>query len=248
MAEDLMDQRWVVVNDTVMGGRSSGSISIDEDSFQFSGSVSLENNGGFASVRLQATPLLEGKEGLRIRASGEEKSYQLVVWMGQGPRLYYKTEFSPSAELQHFSFADFSPVSYGRSARAPSLESVLSRVSSVGILIGDGQEGDFQLQILTLESYGEAQETPEEQLSSEVLMSLQRAVQRGVPVYNQGAHAECAAIYQTVLEDLLFLKASELSAFQRARIEKVLSEAKLMSSPNQRAWAFRDVIDLLMMG
>ena len=43
---------WWVINDTVMGGRSSSSWQLSEhDIGVFQGSVSLENNGGFASVR-----------------------------------------------------------------------------------------------------------------------------------------------------------------------------------------------------
>ena len=42
------------VNDGVMGGRSAGRFKITGDKkMEFSGTLSLENNGGFASVREQ---------------------------------------------------------------------------------------------------------------------------------------------------------------------------------------------------
>lgn len=42
---------WVVVNDGVMGGLSQGEASNTADGLLFKGAVSLENNGGFASLR-----------------------------------------------------------------------------------------------------------------------------------------------------------------------------------------------------
>lgn len=42
---------WFVVLDGVMGGRSEGNIERFDQSIVFRGSISLENNGGFASLR-----------------------------------------------------------------------------------------------------------------------------------------------------------------------------------------------------
>ena len=46
---------WQVVNDGVMGGVSEGTFEItDRNTLAFVGTLSLENNGGFASVRTKA--------------------------------------------------------------------------------------------------------------------------------------------------------------------------------------------------
>jgi len=42
---------WNVVNDGVMGGLSKGSKKITKNSLLFMGEVSLDNNGGFSSLR-----------------------------------------------------------------------------------------------------------------------------------------------------------------------------------------------------
>ena len=42
---------WQVVNDDVMGGVSTSRFSVTNGVAVFRGEVSLENNGGFASVR-----------------------------------------------------------------------------------------------------------------------------------------------------------------------------------------------------
>ena len=45
-------RKWQAVNDNVVGGVSDGRFKITADStLEFSGKLSLENNGGFASVR-----------------------------------------------------------------------------------------------------------------------------------------------------------------------------------------------------
>ncbi len=46
------NDKWRIVNDAVMGGLSSSTVSINnEGKILFSGNVSLDNNGGFASLR-----------------------------------------------------------------------------------------------------------------------------------------------------------------------------------------------------
>ena len=43
---------WKVVDDIVMGGRSNGKFEMSDDGHGvFHGAVSLENNGGFSSIR-----------------------------------------------------------------------------------------------------------------------------------------------------------------------------------------------------
>ena len=43
---------WSVIDDGVMGGRSRGRLQIENnDTGLFSGKISLENNGGFSSIR-----------------------------------------------------------------------------------------------------------------------------------------------------------------------------------------------------
>ena len=44
-------QDWMVINDGVMGGISSSSFQMDKGCALFSGTIALDYNGGFASVR-----------------------------------------------------------------------------------------------------------------------------------------------------------------------------------------------------
>ena len=51
-SEDSNTMDWKIIDDVVMGGRSTGSFFISENGHGvFEGNVSLENNGGFSSIR-----------------------------------------------------------------------------------------------------------------------------------------------------------------------------------------------------
>ena len=86
---------WVVLNDTVMGGRSSATVTYVDETVQFQGLVSLENNGGFASIRTLNSIDLSASTTVEIELVGTDVPVQFVVWTGQGANLYYATYVQP---------------------------------------------------------------------------------------------------------------------------------------------------------
>jgi hypothetical protein len=72
---------WQIVNDDVMGGVSTSRFQIlTNGGAVFSGVVSLENNGGFASVRSSPTRHdLTGCGGFVIRLRGDGRRYKFTV-------------------------------------------------------------------------------------------------------------------------------------------------------------------------
>ena len=67
----------MTVNDTVMGGVSEGQYTFTGDNtLLFRGNLSLDNNGGFASVRTRTADLdLAGYDAVAIRAKGDGRTY-----------------------------------------------------------------------------------------------------------------------------------------------------------------------------
>ena len=67
-------KEWQSVNDGVMGGVSEGKFKITEKkTMEFFGTLSLENNGGFASVRTKAKKLgLEKGDTLVAKVKGDD--------------------------------------------------------------------------------------------------------------------------------------------------------------------------------
>src|SRR4051794_21095017 len=64
---------WQPINDGVMGGASDGRFQItDRGTMEFFGPLSLENNGGFASVRSRRSDLgLKRDDTMLIRLKGD---------------------------------------------------------------------------------------------------------------------------------------------------------------------------------
>ena len=143
---------WTLVNDDVMGGRSTSRLTVTEaGTGVFSGFVSLENNGGFASTRAPvAAPDLAERRGVVLRVRGDGRSYQLRFRMDTSSRgLAYKAEFDTRADVwQEISipFGDFQATFRGHHPPgAPPLDP--GEIRQIGFLIADGKEGPFRLEV-----------------------------------------------------------------------------------------------------
>jgi len=144
-------KQWQVVNDGVMGGRSDGRFKITGDNkMQFSGNLSLANNGGFASVRSRPT-VLKLKTGdvliARVRGDGRKYNFNLYV-----PRRM--TAFSYRANFQtkkgkwievELPIENFVATWFGRALKNQPLDP--NEVSGLGILLGDKKAGPFKLEV-----------------------------------------------------------------------------------------------------
>ncbi|HAV64024.1 MAG TPA: CIA30 family protein [Verrucomicrobiales bacterium] len=143
---------WQIVNDDVMGGVSTSRIEVGKDGIaRFSGKLSLENNGGFASVRSAGRlPDLAGHTMLVVRVKGDGRTYQLRLRMGTGGRAPdYRAEFpTKKGEWQEhrLALADFVPTWRGQMLDGlPPVDP--ARIQSIGFLLADKQPGAFALEI-----------------------------------------------------------------------------------------------------
>jgi monofunctional biosynthetic peptidoglycan transglycosylase len=150
--------RWRVVNDGVMGGRSNSDVELtDDDTALFTGSLSLENNGGFASIRGSFPTLdLSAYEGVTLRVRGDGRTYQLRFRMdGSFDGVAHGTSFETRAgEWTEISvpFSRFQPTFRGYRPRgAGPLDP--SRIQQVTFLLGDKKEGPFELEIAWVRAF-----------------------------------------------------------------------------------------------
>lgn len=143
---------WEAVDDRIMGGASQSQPQyINDIGLRFSGEVSLENNGGFASIRSDTQEYdLSAYSGLTLRLRGDGKSYKLslrtdLFFDGVSYQVAFTTEKDVWKEVT-LPFADFTPTHHGikLSTVAP-LDT--SKIKSFGLFISDRQEGPFQLEI-----------------------------------------------------------------------------------------------------
>ena len=141
-----------IVNDDVMGGRSSSRFVIDPEGVIFEGAVSLENNGGFASVRCPVS-FPQDTSGLRLTTLGDGKQYQLIIRTEASTTApIYKSNFvsSKNWKTHQFKPEDFEAAFRGRPVDAKPL--VFSEALEFGVLIADKQAGQFRLQLRQLQT------------------------------------------------------------------------------------------------
>lgn len=151
----LLTGPWTVVDDVVMGGRSASRAVSEAAVLRFEGRLSLENNGGFGSIRAPAPGAPPESSGVRIRARGDGRTFQLRLRQG---RLFdgvaWRVSFQSQAEWQELEFAwsVFEPVFRGRPVPgAGPLDP--QAIGQVGFLIADGQAGTFRLEVAELSYY-----------------------------------------------------------------------------------------------
>lgn len=145
---------WVSVNDSVMGGISTSSMIYTDQGLRFSGNVSLENNGGFASVRRLISLNLPVDHHLILSVAGDGNTYQLRFRTERGfDGVAYSASFATQANIttQHvFTLDDFKPVWRGRSVpNRPKL--TWQDVIQMGFMLSDKQSGEFVLDIVDID-------------------------------------------------------------------------------------------------
>jgi monofunctional biosynthetic peptidoglycan transglycosylase len=151
-------ERWEIINDAVMGGVSESRISIiDNRAALFQGNVSLENYGGFASMRSHPRVFeLAGSNGLIIRVNGDGKDYRLRLRTDKNyDGIAYQTHFSTEQDrwiTARLSFEAFTPVFRGMVVNdAPPLD--ITAIRRIGFMIADKQSGPFRLEIEWVKAY-----------------------------------------------------------------------------------------------
>ena len=142
-------ENWMVINDGVMGGLSRSTLQLNEDGRGvFSGRVSLENNGGFASIRLDCGNIsVKNVRSLVLKVKGDGKRYQFRIRAQKKDYYSYIQYFETSGEWEEISLplADFYPTFRGRKLNLPNYSS--DSLEEVGLLIGNKRQESFQLLI-----------------------------------------------------------------------------------------------------
>jgi monofunctional biosynthetic peptidoglycan transglycosylase len=138
---------WQNIDDPVMGGVSSSRITQGESFAVFAGRLSLENNGGFASVRGRVAPAdLTGFEKLVARVRGDGKIY--VCQLRTSDAVYWLRFETRAGGWQEFAlpFAEFVPTYFG-APRPNGTPLNPAAIGEYGFLIADKQEGPFSLEV-----------------------------------------------------------------------------------------------------
>lgn len=143
---------WQTVNDGVMGGVSDGRFRItDRQTLEFYGTMSLANNGGFASVRSQPAALgLQAGDTLVARVRGDGREYRFNLYPSGRMRAFsYRAPLKTRAgewievrmPLDSFEATSFGQVQRGMGPVDP------QSVTAIGFLVAEKTPGPFALEV-----------------------------------------------------------------------------------------------------
>jgi len=151
---------WDVVNDGVMGGRSSGFVAVEGGTLRFTGTL-VTQGGGFTLVRARRDVDLTGQVGIELRVRGSGRQFQIEVddsLRNSRRSVSHRAPFPTTAEwvVVRVPFSALRSTIFGRAVNAPPVD--LAQVRSVGLYMADGQDGAFRLEVDYIRAYGAGDE------------------------------------------------------------------------------------------
>jgi monofunctional biosynthetic peptidoglycan transglycosylase len=145
-------KEWQTITDGVMGGVSEGKFRItDKKTLEFFGTLSLENNGGFASVRSKGKKLgLDKGDALLVRVRGDGREYSMNLHV---PRPLVAFSYRATVQTKKDEWIEvklpldkFIATSFGRPVRDAGPVDP-GEVNGLGFLLGDKKAGPFKLEV-----------------------------------------------------------------------------------------------------
>ena len=144
---------WFIVDDVVMGGRSAGNLELSNDgNGVFEGTVSLENNGGFSSVRHRFNSIDVTKVNtVAIKLKGDGSNYQFRIKNNSSDYYSYIFEFKTSNnwETIYIPLNEMYPSFRGRKLNFPNFDQ--TSIEEVAFLIANKVPQSFKLEIDKIE-------------------------------------------------------------------------------------------------
>ena len=117
---------WYILDDVVMGGVSAGNIALTEEGHaRYFGEVSLDNNGGFSSVRYNSDRFnVEGATKVLLRIKGDGTSYQFRLKENRTDYHSYTLTFPTTGQWQtiELNLNDMYPTFRGSTLNMPNFE------------------------------------------------------------------------------------------------------------------------------
>jgi monofunctional biosynthetic peptidoglycan transglycosylase len=145
-------KEWQSANDGVMGGVSEGKFRItDKKTMEFFGTLSLENNGGFASVRSRAKKLgLEKDDTLVAKVKGDGREYSLNLYLNK-PQIAFSYRAAVQTKKDEWievkvPLAKFQATSFGRVMQDAGTVKP-EEVNALGFMLSDKKAGPFKMEV-----------------------------------------------------------------------------------------------------
>lgn len=140
---------WRIVDDVVMGGQSNGNFKINQEGYgEFYGNVSLENNGGFSSLRYRFSSMeVKDFKEVVLRVKGDGKKYQFRIKDSSSNYYSFISHFETNGAWQTIKIvlSDMYPAFRGRTLEMDSFSS--EKIEEIAFLIGNKTAEKFNLEL-----------------------------------------------------------------------------------------------------
>ena len=130
-------------------------------------------------------------------------------------------------------------------------------VAGARILVADIEASNGVIHVIdrVLPAPSAARTTPDatasssrEQRAERAAAILELAIERGVPRFNAGDTASCAALYELAIASVVLLGEDAISANAKADLSKALEEGAAHQDASERAWIYRRAMDRALGG
>lgn len=146
-------KNWETVDDAVMGGNSIGNFELNTAGFGvFKGNISLENNGGFSSVRYRFKKLaISNFTEIVLKLKGDGKKYQFRIKNTIEANYAYITPFLTSGEWQTIKIPLKDMVPWFRGKKLDQPNFAHTHIEEIAFLIANKKAEGFELLIDSIE-------------------------------------------------------------------------------------------------
>lgn len=143
---------WIIINDGVMGGLSAAKKHLSKTSLQFKGNISLDNNGGFSSIRspFDAIDLSDYKRAeIRYRSRHQKLDFTI-----ENDQRFYRPNFKYELPNSNWEWTELSidlykqnAVVMGRPTEIQMTSKYLSEVIRIGFICANKTAGPFEFEV-----------------------------------------------------------------------------------------------------
>lgn len=144
---------WVMISDNIMGGITKSTLEYQENTLNLSGNISLDNFGGFSSVKTRFNNVdLSAYKGIRIRHKSSNQTFAFTLEDTKNWTLpNYKGDFfnkkQDEWEISTIYFKDFKQYQIGEPTGEKLNLERLKNIVRMGVITTDKREGPFSLEI-----------------------------------------------------------------------------------------------------